>query len=142
MTTSAKTRFYPLKDTELTTRNRDEDIRGRRVVDENGDEIGDVDDLLIDDDENKVRFIRVASGGFLGLGKSKVLIPVEAIARIEDDEVRIDQRRDRIFGAPPYDPELVDEQYYNSLYGYYGLSPFWMPGYVYPPYPRYPPQVR
>lgn len=137
MKTSAKTTLQPLKDADLITRDRDEDIRSRKVVDAAGEDVGKIEELLIDEDEHKVRFLRVASGGFLGIGKSKVLIPVEAITSITDDVVHIDQSRERISSAPAYDPELVDDDYYSSLYGYYGYSPYWGAGYVYPPYPHY-----
>jgi hypothetical protein len=63
---------------------------------------------------------------------------VEAIQSITEDEVRIDQSRDRVAGAPDYDPELVEDDYYKSIYGYYGYAPYWGRGYVYPPYPHYP----
>ncbi len=129
-------------DVHLATRDRAEDIRSRKVVDAAGKDIGKIEALLIDDQEQKVRFLRVASGGFLGMGKSKVLIPVEAISKIEDHVVHVDQTRERIASAPDYDPELVDDQYYESLYGYYGYQPFWGAGYVYPSYPFYPPIKR
>ena len=45
-----------LSDTELTVADPAEDIRGRTVVDRNGEEIGDVDDLLLDDHGKRVRF--------------------------------------------------------------------------------------
>ena len=142
MQVSAKTKLQPLEDADLITRDRDEDIRSRKVVDASGSEIGKVEELLVDDAEQKVRFLRISSGGFLGIGKSRVLVPVEAITSITEDEVRIDQTRDRVAQAPTYDPELVDENYYDSLYGYYGYTPFWGFGYVYPPYPHYPSAVR
>jgi sporulation protein YlmC with PRC-barrel domain len=124
----------------LTTRDHAHDIRHRKVVDASGQDIGEIDALLIDDQEEKVRFLRVASGGFLGMGRSKVLIPVEAIRKIDHDVVHVDQTRERIATAPTYDPELVDDRpYYDSLYGYYGYQPYWGAGYVYPPYPYYQP---
>jgi sporulation protein YlmC with PRC-barrel domain len=52
-----------------------EDVRGRKVMDRQGEEIGKVDDLMVDEREFKVRFLEVASGGVLGLGATKVLIP-------------------------------------------------------------------
>lgn len=137
MATSAKRTLQPMRDAHLTTRDRAEDIRSRKVVDAAGQEIGEIEALLMDDQEEKVRFLRVASGGFLGVGQSKVLIPVEAISRINHRSVHVDQTRERIGSAPTYDPELVDEQDYGSLYGYYGYQPFWTAGYVYPPYPYY-----
>ena len=129
-----------LSDTEWTVADRAEDIRGRRVLDPEGEEVGEVDDLLIDDREKKVRFLQVASGGFLGLGATNFLLPVDAITRISDEAVYIDQRRERIAGAPRYDPDLVDQRYLSDLYGHYGYVPYGAATYVYPPYPLYPRQ--
>jgi sporulation protein YlmC with PRC-barrel domain len=140
MATSAKRTLQPMRDAHLITRDRAEDIRHRKVVDAGGQVIGEIDALLIDEQEEKVRFLQVASGGFLGMGKSKVLIPVEAISKISHDVVHVDQTRERIATAPSYDPELVDDRpYYGSLYGYYGYQPYWGAGYAYPPYPYYLP---
>ena len=127
-----------LSDTNLTLANRAEDIRGRDVLDTAGEDIGKVDDLLIDEQEQKVRFLQVSSGGFLGLGATKFLIPVDAITRMTEDAVYISQARERLTGAPRYDPSLVDERYLSDVYGYYGYSPYWGPDYRYPGYPYYP----
>jgi len=134
-----RTRYNLLKlsDTDMTLATAAEDIRGRKVVDVSGEDVGDVDDLMIDDTEKKVRFIRVASGGFLGMGATKILIPVDAINQIKDDKVVVSHDRQKISGAPAYDPDVVDEPYYNNLYGYYGYRPFWGAGYMYPGYPFY-----
>lgn len=132
-----------LSDTDLTVANPAEDIRGRRVVDKDGEDIGEVDDLLIDEPESRVRFLEVASGGFLGLGETQFLIPVEAITRISEDTVFVNQTRQQVAGTPPYDPDLINEEvgeesYYGRVYRHYGYPPYWGPGYVYPPYPYYP----
>lgn len=115
-----------------------DDIRGRHVKDADGEDLGSVDDLLIDTTERKVRFVIVASGGFLGLGAQKSYIPVEAVVGVGDDIVHIDQSRDRVRTAPAYDPELINDPTYNEgVLEYYGLAPFWSAGYVYPTYPYY-----
>jgi uncharacterized protein YrrD len=46
-----------------------------------GTDLGRIEDLLIDEIERKVRFMEVASGGFLGLGQDKSFISVVAITR-------------------------------------------------------------
>jgi sporulation protein YlmC with PRC-barrel domain len=135
---ATKAALVKLSDTNLTLANRAEDIRGRDVLDTAGEEIGKVDDLLIDELEKKVRFLQVSSGGFLGLGATKFLIPVDAIMRMTEDAVYISQARERLTGAPRYDPSLVDERYLSDVYGYYGYSPYWGPDYRYPGYPYYP----
>jgi len=114
-----------LSDTDLTVSTSAEDIRGRAVKDKDGKEIGRVDDLLIDDSDDTIRFMRVESGGFLGIGETKVLIPIDAIAQITDVEVRINQSHDHVARAPRYDPVLVaDRSFQDELYRYYDLSSF------------------
>jgi sporulation protein YlmC with PRC-barrel domain len=136
--TSAKETLHTLKEMRMTPSDPAQDIRSRRVVDSDGQSLGKIDGLLVDDREEKVRFLRVEFGGFLGIGETKSLIPVEAITKIGDKVVTVNQTRERIVGAPVYDPSLVDDRYYDSLYGYYGWAPYWGNGYVYPPYPYYP----
>jgi sporulation protein YlmC with PRC-barrel domain len=134
MTEQAQPTLVRLSDTELAPE-PNEDVRGRTVVDSNGDEVGDVDDLLIDEQEEKVRLLEVGSGGFLGIGEKKRLIPVDAVTGI-DEQVHIDLSRQAVAGSPEYDPQLVHEsEYYRSLYGHYGYTPYWGPGY---PPPRFP----
>ena len=138
MTVPQKATLLKLSDSNLTVAFPEEDIRGRKAVDRNGDEIGDVDDLIIDDREQKVRFMQVGAGGILGMGETKLMIPIDAITRVTADTVHVDQTRERMVGAPRYDPALVRDTYWEDVYGYYGYSPYWAPGYVYPPYPTYP----
>ncbi|MEV5162468.1 PRC-barrel domain-containing protein [Streptomyces sp. NPDC053728] len=114
----------------------DEDVRGRKVTGADGDDVGKIEDLLIDESERKVRFLLVAHGGFLGFGETKSFIPVDAVARVTGDQVFIDQARERVAGAPVYSPELADKSdHYASVYGYYNYAPFWSPGYIYPGFP-------
>jgi sporulation protein YlmC with PRC-barrel domain len=51
-----------ISDDKLETSDPAEDVRGRRVLDNTGQDIGEVDDLLVDDRQHKVRFLCVASG--------------------------------------------------------------------------------
>ena len=136
--TEVTSKLLSVQDAGLTIENPAEDIRGRDVVDAAGEKIGHVNDLLIDDSEHKVRLMEIGHGGILGIGESKVLVPIDAIDRIDEEVVHVNQTRERIAGAPRYDPELVEERdYYGSLYGYYGVGPYWGSGYAYPAYPFY-----
>jgi sporulation protein YlmC with PRC-barrel domain len=137
-TYESKATLVRISDTNLALAERAEDIRGRTVMDMAGEELGKVDDLFIDEQDHKVRLLEVSSGGFLGLGATKFLIPVDAIRRITDDAVYISQSRERVAGAPRYDPALVDDRYVSDVYGHYGYPPYWGPDYRYPTYPYYP----
>jgi CBS domain-containing protein/sporulation protein YlmC with PRC-barrel domain len=131
-----------LSDTEFRLADPSEDVRGQKVLDMAGEELGSVDDLFIDDRDHKVRFLQITSGGFLGLGATKFLLPVDAIARLTADAVYIQQGREQVAGAPRYDPTLVDERYMTDVYSHYGYPPFWGLDYEYPPYPTYVPPAR
>lgn len=127
-----------ISDSGQTVAAGDEDVRGRQVTDADGNDLGEVDDLLIDEVEHRVRFLLVEHGGFLGIGEKKSFVPVDAVTRVTDDRVHVGQSRDRVAEAPPYDPDVVDEEtYYDRVYAHYGYPPFWGTGYVYPGYPYY-----
>jgi sporulation protein YlmC with PRC-barrel domain len=128
--------LHRLKDSELQLADPKSDIRGRKVFDAGGEEIGKVHDLLIDEQERKVRFIEVASGGVLGVGETKFLVPIEAVTGVSEDEIRINQTGTKVAGSPRYNPELIESPLLTEVYGHYGYwTPFWGPGYVYPRYP-------
>jgi hypothetical protein len=113
-----------LHDSDETIASSDEDIRGRMVKDKDGRDIGKIEHLLIDDVEQKVRLMEIASGGFLHLGERKSYIPVEAITRITEHEVFISHTADHVAAAPPYDPDLVatPSADFWGLYPYYGYA--------------------
>lgn len=126
-----------LGDTDLVLEDPAADVRGRAVVDREGADVGEVDELIVDADEAKVRFLAVGAGGVLGVGERTLLVPVDAVTRVDPDAVRVDQTRDRLREAPGYDPELtVAPEDFEDIYGYYGYRPFWTRGYVYPGYPQ------
>lgn len=82
-----------LDDSDQTLADPVADIRGRKVIDRNGEEVGEASALLIDDKEHSVRFLEVESGGFLGLGEKTSFIPVDAVTTITAYQVKIDRTR-------------------------------------------------
>ncbi|ELS51310.1 PRC-barrel domain-containing protein [Streptomyces viridochromogenes] len=128
-----------LSDSHQAIPSADEDVRGREVTDRSGNELGKVSDLIIDEEEQKVRFLLMEHGGFLGIGEKKSYIPVDAVADVTEDQVRIDRTRDEVADAPEYDPELVDQsEFYDRVYTHYGYAPFWGTGYIPPRFPYLP----
>jgi sporulation protein YlmC with PRC-barrel domain len=127
-----------LGDTDRTIPNPDEDIRGRKVVDRNGEQLGKVTDLLIDDAAMRARFLIVEHGGILGIGATQSFIPVEAVTSIEEEDVQVATDVQTVAGAPVYDPEIaLEPQYYENVYGYYGVTPYWTVGPDSREYPGY-----
>jgi sporulation protein YlmC with PRC-barrel domain len=138
MTTTA---LEPLSQTRLELVDPKEDLRGRKVFDREGQEIGKVDDAFIDPTERHARFLSVKSGDLLGLGGKKLLIPIDAIGSVDKDKVVINDRRDRIVGGPQVDHEFeqgsdqaVDaDAVVLACYEFYGVEqPYWNPTYQRP----------
>lgn len=122
-----------LSETDLFDIDDDDDIRGRKATDADGENLGKVSDLLIDPQGQQVRFIVVEHGGILGIGANETFIPVDAITGIDDRQVFVDTELENVAGAPIYDPEAgLEAPYLESVYGYYGFTPYWTPGYLPP----------
>lgn len=131
-----QSKLVRLSDTNLTLEHAAEDVRGLKVTDADKSAIGHVDDLMIDEDEKKVRFLVVAAGGFLGIGEKHFWIPVDAVTAIRGDEISVDTTVEHVKSAPGYDPAIVPSHpYADDVYTYYGIAPYWGSGYIYPPYP-------
>jgi sporulation protein YlmC with PRC-barrel domain len=114
-----------LADTDLVLATPADDVRGKPVLDLDGADVGEVDDLVVDEDERRVRLLQVGSGGFLGIGKRKVLIPVDAVTAV-DHAVHIDTDRGHVANGPVYDPDLVlGKNIVTELYDHYGMLPYW-----------------
>ena len=126
-----------LGETEMALSHASEDVRARDVIDPDGQTVGVVDELMVDEEKTRVRLLRVKSGCFLGVGTQTFLVPVEAISRIRSNAVYIDQYMDCIASAPSYEPDLVDEEYLRRLYDHFGYRPYWATGYISPSYPFY-----
>ena len=82
-----------------------------------------------------MRLIEISSGGFLGFGKTHVLVPVDTITRVDKWVVYINRHRDHIASSPAYDPKLIDQTFIDQLYKHYSLTPYWTDGYSYPAFP-------
>ncbi len=143
MTSNDNTTLYTLGDHGQTVDGSANDIRGREVKDIDGAGIGKVADLLVDDREEKVRFLLVEHGGFLGFGETKTLIPIDAVTKVTEDEVFVNQSREQVASAPGYAPDLIDDRpFHSSIYSHYGYAPYWGVGYAYPFFAISPPLER
>jgi putative membrane protein len=59
-----------------------EEVLGSSVVNENGEEVGTIEDLVIKDE---VHYAVLSVGGFLGLGEKDVAIPLDELKLGEDE---------------------------------------------------------
>jgi sporulation protein YlmC with PRC-barrel domain len=102
-----------------------QDLRGLDVYDSNGEQIGTVEDLYVDQEAQFPRFLNVGAGGFLGIGKKHFLVPFEEVSRSvsEEERVVVRQNRDKVLDSPEFDPdEMPEADLQRAVYAYYGYS--------------------
>ena len=102
-----------------------QNIRGLDAYDSNGEQIGTVEDLYVDQEAQFPRFLDVGAGGLLGIGKKHFLVPFEEVSRrvSEEERVIVNQNRDKVLGSPDFDPaEMPEVDFQRAVYAYYGYS--------------------
>lgn len=109
-------------------------IIGSKVVNSEGEQVGNIKDLVLDLDDAQVAYAVLSFGGFLGLGDKLFAIPLEALTfRTNDHTVILDVDQEVLKNAPGFDKNHWpnDGQYEAGwlldLYEYYSYSPYWMP---------------
>jgi hypothetical protein len=75
------------------------ELRNRGVYASTGRYLGQVAHLYVDDDR-KLRFVDVVTGGFLGLGKTHHVVPVEAITEVTLNAVTLGVDQGTVESAP------------------------------------------
>jgi sporulation protein YlmC with PRC-barrel domain len=59
-------------------------VIGSAVVNDAGDSIGTVDDMIVNGETTKAPYVIVSVGGFLGMGKHLVAVPYESLQMAKD----------------------------------------------------------
>jgi uncharacterized protein YrrD len=104
------------------------DLRGREVLDREGEQVGTVEDMLIDPALRVPRMVKIETGGgLLGIGKKHHLVPLEAISGGDPRTVHVAKSKDEILGAPEYSQSEGDEEeaHYTDVYAYFGIPTYW-----------------
>jgi sporulation protein YlmC with PRC-barrel domain len=99
-----------MSDSGFGVKSREADIRRLGVFDQNGDQIGSVEDFYVDTQEREVRFLEVSAGGFLGLGEKRFLVSVEAVTSFREGGVTVGESLEQSSGSP-FDTKIVPLAY-------------------------------
>jgi sporulation protein YlmC with PRC-barrel domain len=104
-----------MQKTEAATLLAAADIKGARVTNFQNQDIGDIDELLIEPETGQIRFAVLSVGGFLGLGSTKVAVPWAAFQTVTErgriKYMRLDATKERLEKAP-----RVEGKNYERLY--------------------------
>ena len=105
-------------------------IKGDDVVNAQGEDLGNIDDLMIDLERGRVAYAVLSFGGFLGMGDKLFAIPWEAMT-VDQDNKRLVLNVDKelLKKAPGFDknnwPDMADPAWGTELHSYYGYRPYW-----------------
>lgn len=105
-------------------------ITGDTVRNMDGNDLGHIEELVIDLDNGRVNYAVLSSGGFLGLGNKLFAIPWDMLTvDTENKEVVVDISKETLENAPGFDkddwPDIHDRSWVGDVYRYYGRDPYW-----------------
>ena len=105
-------------------------IIGSKIKNEQGEHLGEIEDLMVNLLSERVTYAVLSFGGFLGLGEKFFAIPMQALALDPDDQTFIlNVPREKLDDAHGFDktnwPNMADRQWETSIYKHYNLKPYW-----------------
>lgn len=105
-------------------------LNGTDVVNPQGEDLGHVEDLMIDLNTGRVLYTVLSFGGILGIGNKLFAVPFQAFTVNQDDENFIlNMDKERLKNAPGFDkeswPATDDMDFQTSVYRYYNIEPYW-----------------
>ena len=105
-------------------------LQGDKVVNRANEELGKIEDIMIDVQRGNVAYAVMSCGGFLGLGDKLFAIPWSALTLDAERHCFIlDADKKRFENAPGFDkdrwPAMADSAWANRVHEYYGVRPYW-----------------
>lgn len=85
-----------------------DEIVGKEVVNQQGEEIGEIDDIVVDT-SSQTQLAVIDVGGFLGIGEKSVAVSFDQLQLTDDGRVRSDLTRETLESQPEYDPAEFGE---------------------------------
>ncbi|KPC51913.1 PRC-barrel domain-containing protein [Amantichitinum ursilacus] len=106
-------------------------LEGAKVVNDLGEELGKIDQVVLDIDRGRIAYAVLSFGGFMGLGDKLFALPWSSLQSDPVNERFIlgGVDRARLESAPGFDkdhwPVFADDQWAVGIHDYYGIDPYW-----------------
>lgn len=97
---------------------------GNDVYNKQGDDIGDIKDIMLDMRDGRVSYAVLEFTAFFSTGAKLFAVPWSAL-RLDTENKRfvLDVAKDRLKDAPGFDkshwPDMADQTWQNEIHGYY-----------------------
>jgi sporulation protein YlmC with PRC-barrel domain len=105
-------------------------LEGDSVRNEAGEDLGKIDELMIDIPTGRVAYAVLSFGGFLRMGNKLFAVPW-SVLRVDEDNKQFIMPVDKkvLENAPGFDkdnwPDMADATWGNQIHSYYGATPYW-----------------
>jgi sporulation protein YlmC with PRC-barrel domain len=104
-------------------------IKGDKVINTAGEDLGKIEELMIDLRDGRVAYAVLSFGGFLGLGNKLFAIPWNALSlRVHEHAFVLDIPKETLEKAEGFDKDnwpVTSREWLSSMYSYYGYQPYW-----------------
>jgi sporulation protein YlmC with PRC-barrel domain len=95
-----------------------------------GEDLGKIEEVMIDMEMGRVAYAVLSFGGLWGLGSTWVPVPWDAVALQPDEKVLLLKiEKEKIEKAPNFEsatlPELANRPWGAVIHTYYGYPPYW-----------------
>lgn len=103
---------------------------GDEVRNNQGDDLGKIEDLMVDVSSSRVAYAVLSFGGFMGIGDKLFAVPLEALKFDTDENCFVlDVDKQQLKNAPGFDkdnwPDMADPTWASSVHTYYHVDPYW-----------------
>jgi len=105
-------------------------IIGDKVVNTQGENLGKIEEIMLDAQDDRIAYAVLSFGGFLGVGEKLFAVPWNALELdAENKRFVLDQSKEKLENAPGFDknnwPNFADRSFGSEIYDYYGTSRYW-----------------
>jgi len=105
-------------------------LKGGKMVNYKGEDLGKIEEILIDLDRGRVAYAVLSFGGFLGMDDKLSTIAWQAFSvDTTKKQLVLNAAKELLEKAPGFDkndwPDMADLSLGSTLYGYYGYKPYW-----------------
>jgi len=103
---------------------------GDSVRNLSGDDLGKVQEIMLDVNDGSIAYAVLSFGGFLGMGDKLFTVPWKALTLVHDEEYfLLDVDKEVLENAPGFDkdnwPDFSDSTWGQGIHDHYSTTPYW-----------------
>ena len=105
-------------------------LNGTAITNSAAEDLGEIEDIMIDLEGGEIAYAVVKFGGFLGMGEKLFAVPWDALTlSIHDEKAILQVSKERLQEAEGFDkddwPDMADRQWSQRVHDFYGTQPYW-----------------